>query len=424
MLHLADIEAAQTRLRGAVNVTPCTHSRALSERLGCEVHLKLENLQRTGSFKERGACNKLTQLTPEQRASGVLCASAGNHAQGVAFHARRLGIGATVVMPLATPLVKVSSTRALGAEVVLHGSNYDEAFAEAQRLHVERGGTFIHGFDDLDIIAGQGTIGLELLQQAPHLDAVLVPIGGGGLISGIAAALKQRAPRIRIYGVQAAAVPSMLSARAAGAPVEVDSRRTIADGIAVKRVGAHCLEICQRYVDDIITVDEETIAEAVLLLLEREKTLAEGAGAAALAGLLSGKLSGLEQRHVGVIVSGGNIDVNLIARVIDRGLWRAGRLLRLRCTINDVPGALSKLLGIIADKQANVLEIEHERVGEGLELGQTSIGLLLESRGFDHIEELEAALAEAGVVTERVDHAPASGSIRRSQRSPGPASGG
>src|SRR5688572_25248776 len=237
MLRLSDIEAAQVRLRDAVVVSPCVHSRVLSERLGCELYLKLENLQRTGSFKERGASNKLAQLTGAQRAAGVICASAGNHAQGVAFHARRLGIHATVVMPLATPLVKISATRELGADVVLHGGNYDEAFAEAQRLHGERGGTFVHGFDDLDIMAGQGTIGLELLQQAPGLEAVIVPVGGGGLISGIAVALKERAPHIRVYGVQTAAVPSMLAARAAGACVEVDSRRTIADGIAVKHAG-------------------------------------------------------------------------------------------------------------------------------------------------------------------------------------------
>jgi threonine dehydratase len=416
MLHLADIEAAQDRLRDVIYVSPCARSLVLSEQLGCELYLKLENLQMTGSFKERGASNKLALLTGEQRAAGVVCASAGNHAQGVAFHARRLGIKATVVMPLATPLVKIGATRELGAQVVLYGSNYDEAFGEAQRLHHERGGSFVHGFDDLEVMAGQGTIGLELLAQAPLLDAVVVPIGGGGLISGIAVALKERAPHIRVYGVQTAAVPSMIAARALGASVEVDSRRTIADGIAVKRVGEHCLEVCQRYIDDVITVDEETIAEAVLLLLEREKTLAEGAGAAALAGLLSGKLPALQQRKVGVIVSGGNIDVNLIARVIDRGLWRTGRLLRLRCMINDVPGALSKLLGIIAGQQANVLEIEHERVGEGLELGQTAVELLLESRGFEHIEELESALARAGVVTERAHHAPASGTRRRSQR--------
>jgi threonine dehydratase len=416
MLHLADIMAARSRIREVVNLSPCAHSRVLSERLGSELYLKLENLQMTGSFKERGASNKLALLDAGQRAAGVVCASAGNHAQGVAFHARRLGIHATIVMPLATPLVKISATRELGAKVVLHGANYDEAFEEAQTLHREHGGTFVHGFDDLEVMAGQGTIGLELLEQVPLLDAVLVPIGGGGLISGVAVALKERAPHIRVYGVQSAAVPSMIAARSAGIPVEVESRRTFADGIAVKRVGAHCLQICQRYVDDVVTVDEETIAEAVLLLLEREKTVAEGAGAAALAGLLSGKLPDLRGQNVGLIVSGGNIDVNLVARVIDRGLWRSGRLVCLRCTINDVPGALSKLLGIVASKQANVLEVEHERVGDGIELGLTEVDLLLETRGFEHIEELESALEQAGVPSQRAHHAAGSGAIRRSQR--------
>jgi threonine dehydratase len=416
MLCLADIEAARRRIREVVYFSPCAHSRALSERFGCELYLKLENLQMTGSFKERGACNKLAQLTQEERAAGVVCASAGNHAQGVAFHARRLGMRATVVMPLGTPLVKIGATRELGAHVVLCGSNYDEACAEARRLHAEQGGSFVHGFDDLAVMAGQGTIGLELLEQVPRLDAVLVPIGGGGLISGIGVALKERAPHVRVYGVQSAAVPSMLAARAAGAPVEVDSRRTIADGIAVKRVGEHCFELCQRYIDDVVSVDEETIAEAVLLLLEREKTLAEGAGAAALAGLLSGQLPDLRGRNVCIILSGGNIDVNLMARVIDRGLWRSGRLVRLRCIINDVPGALSRLLGCVASKQANVLEIEHERVADGLELGQTAVEVLLESRGFEHIAELEAALEAAGVATERAHHGSLGGAIRRSER--------
>jgi threonine dehydratase len=418
MLRLADIEAARSRIRDVVYFSPCAHSRALSERFGCELYLKLENLQMTGSFKERGASNKLAQLTEAQRAAGVVCASAGNHAQGVAFHARRLGIHATIVMPLGTPLVKISATRELGAQVVLCGSNYDEACAEARRLHAESGGYFVHGFDDLDVMAGQGTIGLELLEQVPLLDAVLVPIGGGGLISGIAVALKERAPQIRVYGIQSIAVPSMIAARAAGAPVEVDSRRTIADGIAVKCVGERCFEVCQRYVDDVISVDEESIAEAVLLLLEREKTVAEGAGAAALASLLSGRLPDLRGRNVCVILSGGNIDVNLMARVIDRGLWRSGRLLRLRCTINDVPGALSKLLAIVAGKQGNVLEIEHERVADGLELGQTAVEILLESRGFDHVEELERALEAAGVISERAHHATLGGAIRRSERAP------
>ncbi len=413
MLHLADIEAARGRIRNVVSLSPCAHSRQLSERLGCELHLKLENLQMTGSFKERGASNKLALLDATQRAAGVLCASAGNHAQGVAFHARRLGIQATIVMPLATPLVKIGATRELGANVVLHGANYDEAFAEAERLYCEAGGTFVHGFDDLDVMAGQGTIGLELLEQVPQLDAVLVPVGGGGLISGIAVAIKERAPRVRVYGVQSAAVPSMLAARSAGAPVEVESRRTFADGIAVKQVGARCLQVCQRYVDEVIAVDEETIAEAVLLLLEREKTVAEGAGAAALAGLISGQLPDLRKQNVGLIVSGGNIDVNLMARVIDRGLWRSGRLVRLRCTINDVPGSLSRLLGIVADKQANVLEVEHERVGEGLELGMTEVEVLLETRGFEHLEQLESALDREGIATARAHLAPTPGTMRR-----------
>jgi len=412
MLRIADIEAARARIRHDVYLSPCPHSRILSQRLECELYLKLENLQMTGSFKERGACNKLALLDAAQRAGGVVCASAGNHAQGVAFHARRLGIRATIVMPLATPLVKSSSTRELGAEVVLHGANYDEAFSEAERLHAERGGTFVHGFDDLDVMAGQGTIGLELLEQAPLLDALLVPVGGGGLISGVAVALKERAPHVKVYGVQSAAVPSMTAARAAGEPVSVDSSRTFADGIAVKRVGGRCMAICERYVDDVITVDEETIAEAVLLLLEREKTVAEGAGAAALAGLISGKLPDMRGQNVGVIVSGGNIDVNLMARIIDRGLFRSGRRVRLYCTINDVPGALSTLLGIVASKQANVLEIEHERVGDGLALGQTEVEILLESRGFEHIEELESALAQAGIAHERAHHAGPAGARR------------
>jgi threonine dehydratase len=416
MLRFSDIEAARQRIRGAVYLTPFAHSRMLSELTGCQLHLKLENLQMTGSFKERGACNKLEQLTAEERARGVITASAGNHAQGVAYHAKRLGLSATIVMPLATPLVKVTSTRELGAEVILHGGNYDEAHAEARRIESENGRTFVHPFNDYAIMAGQGTIGLELLEQNPYLDAVLVPIGGGGLASGIAVALKETNPKNRLYGVEAASVPSMTTARTGGAPVEVDSRRSIADGIAVRTVGDKCFGVCERYLDDVIAVDEETIAQAVLLLLEREKTVAEGAGAAALAGVLTGKLP-LEGKRVAVVVSGGNIDVNLISRVIDRGLWRTGRLARLRCVINDVPGALSQLLAVVARYQANVLDIEHERVGEQLELGQTQIDLLLETRGFSHLEEIESGLQAAGVPTERHDaHAPGTG--RRGTRVP------
>jgi threonine dehydratase len=417
MLRFSDVEAARHRIRDAVYLSPCAHSRMLSTMTGAQLHLKLENLQMTGSFKERGACNKLEQLTPEERAAGVITASAGNHAQGVAYHARRLKIAATIVMPLPTPLVKVSSTRELGAEVVLHGANYDEAHTEARRIEKERGATFVHPFDDLAVMAGQGTIGLELLEQNPYLEAVLVPIGGGGLAAGISVALKETNPKIRVYGVEAAAVPSMFTARTVGNAVEVDSRRTIADGIAVRKVGEHCLNVCQQYLDDVITVDEETIAEAVLLLLEREKTVAEGAGAAALAGVLTGKLP-LQGRRVAVIVSGGNIDVNLISRVIDRGLWRTGRLARLHCVINDVPGALSELLAIVARHKANVLEVEHQRVGEELELGQTVVEILIETRGFSHLEELEAGLGAAGVAAVRAASPGATGTIRRSNRVP------
>jgi threonine dehydratase len=402
MLTLADIEAARTRIAGVVRRSPCSYSRALSARVGAELHLKLENLQSTGSFKERGACNKLVQLGAD--AGQVFCASAGNHAQGVAYHAQRLGLRATIVMPVGAPLVKLSTTRELGAEVVLHGGNYDEAFAEARRLHAERGGTFIHGFDDRDVMAGQGTVGLELLEQLPGLDAVVVPVGGGGLLGGIAVAIKERAPHVRVIGVQSAALPSMVAALAAGRPVEVESRRTLADGIGVRRVGAQCLAICQRYVDELVTVDEDSIAEAVLALLEREKTLAEGAGAAALAGLLSGALPSLAGKCVAVLVSGGNIDVNVMARVVDRGLWRQGRLVRLRCIIQDKPGALASLVAVLAAEQANVLDVEHERVDDDVELGQTAVEILLEATGFAHVERLERALSAHGIVSERDLH--------------------
>jgi threonine dehydratase len=415
-LRFSDIEAARHRIRDAVYLSPCAHSRVLSAMTDTQLYLKLENLQMTGSFKERGACNKLELLSADERARGVITASAGNHAQGVAYHARRLKIAATIVMPLGTPLVKASSTREMGAEVILHGANFDEAYARAREIEKERGLAFVHPFDDFDIMAGQGTIGLELLEQNPYLEAVLVPIGGGGIAAGTAVALKETNPRIKIYGVEAAAVPSMSTARTNGGPIEVDSRRTIADGIAVRRVGDRPFEICQKYLDDVIAVDEETIAEAVLLLLEREKTVAEGAGATAMAGVLSGNLP-IAGKRIAVVVSGGNIDVNLISRVIDRGLWRTGRLARLRCVINDVPGALSGLLAVVARFQANVLEIEHERVGAHLELGQTIVEILVETRGISHLEEMVAGLEAAGITTERTESL-SGGTVRRSARVP------
>jgi threonine dehydratase len=406
MLLLSEILRAQARIRDAIYESPCAHSRRLSVRTNAELYCKLENLQMTGSFKERGACNKLELLTESERRAGVITASAGNHAQGVAFHARRLGLSATVVMPLVAALAKINATRELAADVQLCGANFDEAQAEARRRADEEGKTYVPAFDDEAVMAGQGTLGLELLAQCPELEAVIVPVGGGGLIAGVAAALKQSKPSVRVYGVEAAAVPSLQAALEAGRPVTVNAQHSIADGIAVRRIGELCLPIIQRYVDDIIGVDEEAIAEAALVLMESEKTVAEGAGATALAGALSGRLP-ITGKHTVVIVSGGNVDMNLVARVIDRGLWRSGRLTRLHCRLEDVPGALGKLLEVIGRLQANVLAVEHDRTGSQLELGQTLVSVLLETRGLEHIHAIEEALSSEGIASDRDPVVPA-----------------
>src|SRR6202051_2545399 len=304
MITLNDIQAALARIRNSIYLSPCARSETFSESTGNTVYLKLDNLQRTGSFKERGALNKLLLLTAEERAKGVIAASAGNHAQGVAYHAGKLGIRAQICMPLTTPLIKVSATRGYGAEVVLHGANYDEAFEESRRRSHAEDLTLVHAFDDDAVIAGQGTIGLELLQQNPDLEAVIVPIGGGGLIGGIACAVKESNPRIQVFGVQPSRLPSMKVALAEGNPVTLKPASTIADGIAVRRAGDRTLPLIQRYVDDVVTVEEEEIANAILLLLEREKTLAEGAGAAAVAALVNRKVP-LTGKKVAVLVWGG-----------------------------------------------------------------------------------------------------------------------
>jgi threonine dehydratase len=362
---------------------------------GLTLHLKLENLQRTGSFKERGALNKLLTLSAAEREGGVVTASAGNHAQGVAFHASALGIRAQIVMPLATPQIKVAATRGFGAEVVLHGANYDESCAEALRLCKAENRTFIHPFDDVEIISGQGSIGLELLEQVPDLEAVVVPIGGGGLIGGIGCALKETNPKIRVIGVETEKQPSMLRAREAGSPVTINAEATIADGIAVRRAGDLTLPLVSRYVDEIVTVDDEEIASAILILLEKEKTLAEGAGAAALAALLQSKTN-LRNRRTVVLVSGGNIDVTLLAKIIERGLVKVGRLLRIRVHLQDRPGALLALIQILARERANIVEILHNRAYYGVSLGQTVIDVTLETRGASHIAAISHALHEAG----------------------------
>jgi threonine dehydratase len=398
---LASIEAARERIGDAIHLSPCQLSHHLSERIGLPIYLKLENLQRTGSFKERGALNKLLTLTAEERSRGVIAASAGNHAQGVAFHATKLGIRSQIVMPQATPLVKVVSTRSFGAEVILHGANYDEACEEALARCTQQGLTFIHPFDDPEVIAGQGTIGLELLEQVQDLEAVVVPIGGGGLISGIACALKETNPKIRVIGVEPEKLPSMLRAREAGMPITLAPQATIADGIAVRRAGDLTLPLVSRYVDEIVTVDDEEIASAILMLLEQEKTLAEGAGAAALAALLQSKTD-LRHRRTAVLVCGGNIDVTLLAKIIERGLVKDGRQVRIRVYLLDRPGALLHLTEILAQERANIVETIHNRSYYGVSLAETVIDVTLETRGATHITVISHALAEAGFRFERI----------------------
>jgi threonine dehydratase len=401
MIQLSDVQAALEKIRSDIRVSPCTHSETFSGLTGNSIFLKLDNQQRTGAFKERGALNKLLALNGEERTRGVIAASAGNHAQGVAYHAGRHGVHARIVMPLPTPLTKVSSTRAYGAEVVLHGANYDEAFDKAlEQSHAERL-TLIHAFDDDAVIAGQGTLGLEILQQHPDIEVIVSPIGGGGLIGGIACAAKETNPKLKVFGVQPARIASMKAAVAQGKPVTLPAAKTIADGIAVRRAGERTLPLVQKYVDDIVTVEEEEIANAILLLLEREKTLAEGAGAAAIAAVLNRKLP-LQAKRVAVLVCGGNIDVTLLARIIERGLVKDGRLVRLRVHLPDYPGALHRLTGILADHRANIVETAYDRAYHGVNLGDTAIDITMETRGPDHIAELLVALVAAGYTHERI----------------------
>src|SRR5580698_10053433 len=401
-ISLGDVMAARERLRHAIYYSPCPHSQMLSALSGQQVYLKLENLQMTGSFKERGALNRIAMLTPEQAARGVVAASAGNHAQGVAYHATKRGIRALIVMPLATPLVKVTATRGFGAEVVLYGANYDEACVEATRLCEAEGMTFIHPFDDPIVMAGQGTIALELLEQVPQLEAVVVPIGGGGLIGGIACAIKESRPDIRVVGVQTSRLPSMLAAMEQRHPVTLDPSTTIADGIAVRRAGDVTFPVVDKYVDEIVTVDEDEIASAILVLLEREKTLAEGAGATALAALLQQRTSLPANTRTAVLVGGGNIDVTLLSRIIERGLVQDGRLIRLRIHLLDKPGALHELTRLIAEHRANIVDTLHNRAYYGVNLGDTVIDITMGTRGREHAAELLEALTAEGYRHSRV----------------------
>lgn len=377
-------------------LTPCTPSEVFSELFGGRASFKFENLQRTGSFKDRGALNRILAIDPSERPRGVVAASAGNHAQGVAYHAGRLGIGATIVMPERTPLIKVSSTERFGAAVVLHGANYDEAMEEALRLQRESNATLIHPFDDEFIIAGQGTIGLELLEQAPDMEVLVVPVGGGGLISGIAVAVKSVRPEVRVIGVQSARLPSAVRAREAGHATSVPPADTIADGIAVRRIGELTFPLIERWVDDLVTVEEEEIASAVLLLLEREKTVAEPAAAVTLAAMVGGRVATAADRHVVMVLSGGNIDVNLLSRIIDRGLINDGRLARMEVRVQDRPGALAALTARLAEMGANILRLDHRRGTQGLWLTEVAVELTLETRGRAHVDQMVEALESAG----------------------------
>jgi threonine dehydratase len=397
MPNLADVRAARDRIRDAVVLTPITPATGLSDSSPGTMYLKLESLQRTGSFKDRGALHRLLDLSPDESARGVVTASAGNHAQAVAYHGARLGIPVEVVMPEHTPLIKVTNTRRFGAGVRFHGATLSEAMVEARRLEVEEERVLVHAYDDERVIAGQGTIGLELLEQLPDLTTVVVPIGGGGLISGIAVAIKEQRPDIRVFGVEAAAAASALASRRAGRIVAIESAETIADGIAVKRLGDLTFPLIDRYVDDIVAVDEAEIAGAVHLLLERQKLLAEGAGAVALAAVLAGRVP-LRGHDVAVMVlSGGNIDVNLVSRIIDRGLVADGRLARIAVTVPDRPGHLALLTQLVAEAGANVLEVSHRRAFADISVRDVEIVMRLETRGREHVAAIMALLAQHGV---------------------------
>jgi threonine dehydratase len=400
-ISLQTVTAAVALIRDQIGPTPCVHSQALSELTGVHIFLKLENLQYTGSFKERGAIVKLASLAAAERAQGVIAMSAGNHAQAVAYHARRLGIPAVIVMPRFTPNIKVERTGAFGAEVVLHGESLSEAGERAHVIAADRGLAFIHPYDDPAIISGQGTIVLELLREAEGLDAIIVPIGGGGLIAGIAMAAKSLHPEIEIFGVEAARYPSMLRALEGGEPEF--GAYTIAEGIAVKEPGRYTLPIVRQLVDRILLADEADIEEAVLLLLEGEKTVAEGAGAAPLAAVRR-NLALFAGRRVGLIISGGNIDLPVLSSIIQRGLVRSCRLARLTVTIHDVPGELAKAAGLVGAMGANIVQVLHQRIFAELPLQATELQFVLQTRGPAHLAQITAALRAAGHAV-RVDRA-------------------
>ncbi len=391
MLTLEMMEDAQRALEGVARRTPLTPA----PKLGKNLYIKAENLQLTGAFKLRGAYNKIRSLTAEEAARGVIACSAGNHAQGIALSASKLGIPSVICMPAGAPISKVEATKAYGAQVVLVPGVYDDAAREAERLQKEEGYTFAHPFNDLLVIAGQGTIGLEILEQLPEAEQVVVPIGGGGLISGVACAIKQRKPSCRVVGVQAAGAPSMYLSLNAGEPTELASVATIADGIAVKRPGDLTFALCREYVDEVVTVTEDEIASAILALMEEQKTVAEGAGAASVAACLFDKVS-TEERKTVCLVSGGNVDVTTLSRILTKGLSKAGRLVELTTKVEDKPGSLLRMLQVVSDSGANIISVNHNREDKDSDVGACIVTMVLETRDSRHVEALQLELLSRG----------------------------
>ena len=400
MISLSDVREARERVDDVARHTPLERSRTFSEMSGADVHLKLENFQRTGAFKIRGAMNRIATLSESEREAGVVTASAGNHAQGVALAADRAGVDATVVMPKFAPVSKVKATRGYGASVRLEGVDYDEAQAYAHQLEREEGRTYVHAFDDPVVMAGQGTLGLEIVDDCPDLDTVVVPIGGGGLISGVAVAIKEQLPDARVVGVQAEGAASAAASLSAGEVTEIDSVDTIADGIATRSVGERTLEVMAEYVDEVVTVDDREIALALTLLLERSKTLVEGAGAVALAAVLSEAFAYDDDETVVAALCGGNIDLNRLGTVIRRGLVQMGRYLKITIDLKDRPGELERVSSIVARTGANVYAVHHDRTSRDVAVNAAELELELETDDADHAADIVDALEADGYVVE------------------------
>ena len=399
MITLQDIEAARQRIEGAVYYSPCQPSIPLSEITGMDIFCKLDNLQRTGSFKERGARNALAQLPPEQQKRGVIAASAGNHAQALAYQGKLLGIPATVVMPIHAPLIKIGNCQKLGANVVLHGKDFAEARAHAHGIGEERGLAYIDGYDDPAIIAGQGTMGLEIVEQVPDLDAVVIPVGGAGLLAGVALAIKSLRPQVKVIAVEADHVASFSAALREGKPTRIAIQPTLADGLAIPQVGANAFAVARSLVDHAVTVTEEQIAVSILRIVELEKGVVEGAAATPLAACLSGQLSDLAGKRVVLLLCGGNIDPNVLSRVVERGLVADGRLCRFTAIISDRPGGLADLTAKIASTGASIKQVVHDRAFAGSDVSAVHVLCTVETRNQQHLTELRARLKEHGVRT-------------------------